>query len=529
MTIRRRLEFSFLTVLVLFGLNGAVYFWSSHQRAGAIENLENALSRQVLINSIQQEIVEFRRQVEQLSQVKVEPTSSGVGPEEGMRIGAHFDSVAKQIQELKGAAIPDSLTKVEALQKAYEELTASWRIFYENFGVDHAKAVTEVAVHAEPLSEYVLRQILPQLQEDEKKRIDSAGTALDGSKRTTNRTAALVFVLSLTGAAGVAYRSSRPFIRELDLLERGTAAYLNNDSPGTPIVLASGGELGHVAQAFNHMQENLVATRTQLTQVNEELERRHREVEKQRQVSESLLLNILPASVAEELRTKGVVEPKYFEDVTILFTDFVDFNSFTEKLAAEDLVHMLHEYFSLFDQIASRYGLEKLKTIGDSYMCVGGLPERNPSHPVDAVMAAFEMLRAVTERSGPEGQFHWSVRIGIHTGPVIAGIVGNQKFAYDIWGESVNFASRMESSGGPNKINLSGQTYARVKDFFECDVRGKVPMKGRKKTDMFFAKGIWPNLIDDIKQVPPPAFLRRYRGYFQKDPPSFPSFLSRLI
>jgi adenylate cyclase len=254
-----------------------------------------------------------------------------------------------------------------------------------------------------------------------------------------------------------------------------------------------------------------------------ELEKAIEEAESQRRESESLLRNILPAQIAEELRSRGQVEPRYFEDVTILFSDFVGFTHATENLAAEDLVTLLHTYFTAFDRIVGRYGLEKLKTIGDSYMLAGGLPERNPSHPVDAVMAAFEMVRAVEELSTEEAP--WRVRIGIHTGPVIAGVVGIKKFAFDVWGESVNFSSRMESSSAPNCINMSARTYSRVKDFFKCEARGQVTTKEGKPYDMFFAKGILPKLLDDRTQNPPPAFVRRYRIYFQKTPPSFPGFL----
>ena len=245
----------------------------------------------------------------------------------------------------------------------------------------------------------------------------------------------------------------------------------------------------------------------------------------EKRVSESLLLNILPGEVADELRAKGLVSPKYFEDVTILFTDFVGFTLSTEKLAAEELVELLHDYFTAFDQIVAHYRLEKMKTIGDSYMCISGLPLRNPAHPVDMVMAAFEMLEAVRERQRPDRLAQWKVRIGIHTGPVIAGVVGINKFAFDIWGDTVNYSSRMESSGEANRINLSERTYSRVKDFFQCEHRGKVLTKEKRELDMYFANGILPTLLNGSDQTPPPAFVRRYNVYFQKDPPSFPAFL----
>jgi class 3 adenylate cyclase len=262
-----------------------------------------------------------------------------------------------------------------------------------------------------------------------------------------------------------------------------------------------------------------------LVLANRQLEERHHQVEKQKQVSESLLLNILPGEVADELRSKGMVSPKYFEDVTILFTDFVGFTLSTEKLAAEELVEMLHDYFTAFDQIVARYRLEKMKTIGDSYMCISGLPTRNPAHPVDTVLAAFEMLRAVEERATRGRGVEWKVRIGIHTGPVIAGVVGINKFAFDIWGDTVNYSSRMESSGEANRINLSERTYSRIKDFVACEPRGKVLTKDKRELDMYFAAGILPSFLDGSGQAPPPAFVRRYNVYFQKDPPAFPAFL----
>ena len=147
-------------------------------------------------------------------------------------------------------------------------------------------------------------------------------------------------------------------------------------------------------------------------------------------------------------------------------------------------------------------------------------------------MAAFEMVKAVTDRDRPDGEIHWQVRIGLHTGPVVAGVVGTRKFAFDVWGDTVNFASRMESSGVPNQINISPATYLRVKDFIECESRGKVQTKEKREFDMYLAKTILPSLTQGMQppaegavHLPPPAFLRRYRTYFQKEPPSFPGFL----
>ena len=264
--------------------------------------------------------------------------------------------------------------------------------------------------------------------------------------------------------------------------------------------------------------------RAEERRVSERLRTALREVEEQRQLAESLLRNILPARISEELRRSGHVNPKYFDDVTIVFTDFVGFSISTESMAADEMVEMLHEYFTAFDRVVKAYGMEKLKTIGDSYMFLGGMPPRTSSHAVDAVLACLELLHIVEgfRKRFPDA---WQVRVGMHTGPVIAGVVGVDKFAFDVWGETVNYSSRMESSGEPGRINLSERAYSRVKDFFECEPRGKIMTKEQRAVDMYFVKGVHPKLMRDLSATPPPLFLRRYLTYFERDPPAFPSHL----
>ncbi|MCX6244722.1 MAG: adenylate/guanylate cyclase domain-containing protein [Bacteroidetes bacterium] len=212
------------------------------------------------------------------------------------------------------------------------------------------------------------------------------------------------------------------------------------------------------------------------------------DIEKKR--SDGLLLNILPGETAEELKQTGKAKAKYFEEVTVMFTDFKDFTQASEKMLADELVEEIHFYFSEFDRIISKYPIEKIKTIGDSYMCAGGLPIHNETHALDVVNAALELQefmevqRILRTRTGKPG---FELRIGIHTGPVIAGIVGTRKFAYDIWGDTVNTASRMETSGEPGKVNISGATYEKIKDHFSCIYRGKVQAKHKGLIDMYFA------------------------------------------
>lgn len=207
--------------------------------------------------------------------------------------------------------------------------------------------------------------------------------------------------------------------------------------------------------------------------------------------SDELLLNILPAEVAEELKEKGHADAKHFEQVTVMFTDFKNFTAVAEQLSAQELVNEINYCYSEFDKIISKYGLEKIKTIGDAYMCAGGLPVPNTTNAEDTVGAAMEirdfMLSEKRKREA-NGKTFFEIRIGIHTGPVVAGIVGIKKFAYDIWGDTVNIASRMESSGEAGKVNISGTTYELVKDKFKCEHRGKIQAKHKGEIDMYFVE-----------------------------------------
>jgi class 3 adenylate cyclase len=205
--------------------------------------------------------------------------------------------------------------------------------------------------------------------------------------------------------------------------------------------------------------------------------------------SESLLLNILPKEIAEELKTKGQTDARHFDMVTVMFTDFKNFTNISEKLSPVDLVAEIDTCFKAFDNIIIRHNIEKIKTIGDSYMCAGGLPVPNLTNAVDVVNAALEiqqfMYKHLEERKR-EGKVIFEMRVGIHTGPVVAGIVGLRKFAYDIWGDTVNLASRMESSGEAGKVNISGSTYQYVSDKFNCTYRGKIQAKNKGEIDMYF-------------------------------------------
>ena len=253
-----------------------------------------------------------------------------------------------------------------------------------------------------------------------------------------------------------------------------------------------------------------------------EIRHQRDQIKEQEEKSEALLLNILPASVAKELLATGSVEPMLFDDVTVCFTDFVGFTVSSEKLEAREVVAQLDKYFTEFDRIVARYGMEKLKTIGDAYMFVSGLPQPSNSHAVDAVLAALEILEKAKELASRPGGQQWRLRVGLHSGPVVAGVVGVRKFAFDIWGDTVNLASRMESSGAPDRVNLSARTHALVRDFIECESRGLVRTKDGRDLEMFFAQRMRLASAMGLDKEFLPAYERQYQSVFGQAPRALP-------
>lgn len=218
----------------------------------------------------------------------------------------------------------------------------------------------------------------------------------------------------------------------------------------------------------------------------------------EKEKTETLLSNVLPKNTANELLAKGKATKIKYNFVTVLFSDIQGFTKIAEEMNPEVLIDELDKFFFHFDSVVEKYGIEKIKTIGDAYMCAGGIPERNRTNPVEVILAALEMQKYMLKlkaASEIEGMKFWDIRIGIHTGTVVAGVVGQKKLSYDIWGDTVNTASRMESSGDAGKINISGTTYEFVKEFFVCEHRGKMPVKYKGEIDMYFVNGI----VDDLK------------------------------
>ncbi|MDX9903519.1 MAG: adenylate/guanylate cyclase domain-containing protein [Bacteroidales bacterium] len=232
--------------------------------------------------------------------------------------------------------------------------------------------------------------------------------------------------------------------------------------------------------------EELIAERTE-------------ELQHEKEKSDNLLANMLPHGTAQEIMSKGKAAKTKYNFVTVLFSDIQGFTKIAEEMNPEVLIDELDRFFFHFDSVTQKYRIEKIKTIGDAYMCAGGIPERNRTNPVEVVLAALEMqkyMQFMRDDPANNAARFWDIRIGIHTGTVIAGVVGHTKLTYDIWGDTVNTASRMESSGEAGKINISGTTHEFVKEYFTCEYRGRMPVKYKGDLDMYFVTGIRPEFCE---------------------------------
>ncbi|HWE84695.1 MAG TPA: adenylate/guanylate cyclase domain-containing protein [Terracidiphilus sp.] len=244
----------------------------------------------------------------------------------------------------------------------------------------------------------------------------------------------------------------------------------------------------HHSDSFVHRLERDEAYKLLLHQ-QEMLSQLLAKVSEEKQKSENLLLNILPEAVASELKEAGVVRAMRFELAGVLFADFCDFTAISHTMSAHELVSELNECFSGFDRIARAHGVEKLKTIGDGYLCVAGVPQSRPGSLVSLAHTALEIRDQIAARRKEKmsgGAPYWDVRIGIHCGPLVAGVVGLHKFAYDVWGDTVNLASRLESSGAPGRVNISDEFRAHLPEGAVCEPRGLVAVKGKGQVEMFF-------------------------------------------
>lgn len=243
----------------------------------------------------------------------------------------------------------------------------------------------------------------------------------------------------------------------------------------------------------------------------------------ERRKSDRLLRSVLPETIANELKLTDRVQPVDYTCASVLFTDFVGFTQIAEGFSPQELIEELDSCFSQFDQIARKHKLEKIKTIGDAYMAVGGIPLINQTHAVDCVLAALEIEELISrwrQEEMAENRPYWKIRVGVHSGDLVAGVIGREKFSYDVWGDTVNTASRLESSGEAGRVNISGATYDLVHEFFDCEFRGRVAAKNKGEIDMYFVNRIKLELsIDAAGRIPSRDFFRKYDSLGKSVPP----------
>ena len=253
----------------------------------------------------------------------------------------------------------------------------------------------------------------------------------------------------------------------------------------------------------------------ELTEINRSLEEARKTAIGEQARAESLLSSILPAPIAAELKERGSVEARFHPAASILFTDFAGFTRFAERCEPAVLVSFLDQVFSAFDDIAVQQGLERLKTIGDAFMAVGGVPTTNRTHVLDACLTALQMqatMAKLNERRAKLRLLTLELRVGLHTGPVMAGIVGKRKFTYDIWGDAVNLAARLESASEPGRINVSATVFSHAKAFFELTPRGPISVKNKEPVEMFFLERLRPEFSADATGLTPNDALLRHRA-----------------
>lgn len=321
--------------------------------------------------------------------------------------------------------------------------------------------------------------------------------------------AAYTLIVGVTGASAFAFTTSPNIFLVFSIpFMMPTMVWLWLNTPGDAGALLSLMALNFLGVLyFLTLREYRRRVNLILTELN---------LKKEQERSQALLLNILPQDIAEELKLRGKAEPTDYAQVTVLFTDFVGFTRISEKLSPRELIDELDRCFSYFDQVTEKYRLEKLKTIGDSFMCAGGLPTTNKTHAIDCCLAALEIqafMNQMKDIKHQQGFDYWELRLGMSTGPLIAGVVGHKKFAFDVWGDTVNTASRMESSGTAGFINISSSTYEKIKYLFRCEYRGKVKAKNKGEIDMYYLIGIRPKYsVNGEGRVPNRDFLQYYEA-----------------
>jgi len=510
MSIRTKLILVFILVVGFSGANLSVYFWSKAQSDQSLEELGKATEVQGQLAQIQRELNDLRKQNAIMGQFISGTEDVALRPEEIERFDTQTESVATRIQMITNQVGAANVDELAAFVGKYDYLAKSWRRFYLYFGRDHGEALTEMALNAEPLGIEVTQVYLPELIKQEQARMDEARENYYNISTVMFGGSTLILLLFLL-------LFSKDLVKRLAGLKSG-ALKIGSGDLDHQILDSSHDELGSLAQGFNDMSRRLSETR-------DELDKQYKIIDEQRERTQHLLLNILPESTAEELQQNGVVAPQYYSAATVMFADIKGFSLAAEQLSVDMLVEILDDYFTAFDKICDKYNIEKLKTVGDCYMAVSGVPNRGLSHCADMILAARECIDVANELSTKEGYPDWKMRIGIDSGPVIAGVVGIKKFAFDIWGNTVNHAARLESASEAGKINISESARDYVKDLFELTPRGSIPTKESKGIEMYFVEGLHHSILENSQLSPKDAFIERYHVYFRENLEHVPASL----
>lgn len=301
-------------------------------------------------------------------------------------------------------------------------------------------------------------------------------TAIIQSKRQIRATSLIVstvvFIIGILIGFWLARNISVPVLALRDAANRVGMGDLSQR-----VISKSKDEIGDLGKAFNKMVDDLTIAQKAL--------------QEEKQKSDDLLLNILPEEIALELKQSGKAEARNYNCATVMFADFVDFTKIGEKITPEELVTAISAYFEAFDLIIEKYGIEKIKTVGDAYICAAGLPvptNDNASVMIKSAIEFAQTIKKLNDDRQSRGSVTFNVRIGVNTGPLVAGVVGAKKFAYDIWGDTVNTAARLQEKGEAGKINISGATFEKIKDEYQCIYRGKIKAKNKGEIDMYFVE-----------------------------------------
>lgn len=519
MSIRAKLRLLFVLVVGLSGSNVFVQFWSKNQTEASLEELRKATEVQRELGQIERELNDVHKQNAIMGQFISATEDVALRPEQIELFDSQTDSISSRIRSISGQVGVNSTDALEAFAINYNALLKSWRRFYLYFGRDHIQALTELAVNAEPLGIEVMQVHMPELIEREHQRTELARENYYSAAAMTSKITTTTFLGSALILMVVLLSFSRDLIKRLATLRLG-AENIGGGDLEHRIDVKSTDELAALAVSFNQMGDKLQLARS-------ELDEQYQKLDKESARSQQLLLNILPESTADELRDKGKVAPQYYSDATVMFADIKGFTLATEKLSVDKLIEILNEYFTAFDKVCDKYNIEKLKTIGDCYMAVAGVPNRRLSHCADMILAGWEFIDVAKELSARDNYPFWQVRVGIHSGPVISGVVGINKFAFDIWGSTVNRAARLEQGGEAGKINISESARAHVRDLFELLPRGEIKTKDKQGVDMYFVQGPHKSLSNSRLPLRE-AFAERYDVYFRETLTSFPATMPEV-